>query len=168
MGYNLYIGKKYVDQVLLQEYIDDGYDKDEAEDLSTKAKGEYRTDSPSFGEPTDGSNERWPSYSGWHDVCKGANLMDLFYDGGTLKGGHPGYFQITEEWLNELNARIEVFESIYPQCTPSYDETLESAKVFTMESKQPVNFILCRTEWLKFWCNYAYNTYGEDAVFANS
>ena len=55
MGYNLIIGEKVV------------YD-DDSECSVTWAKSEYLEEAPADGSPTDHTNERWPSYSGWADL----------------------------------------------------------------------------------------------------
>jgi len=187
MGYTLRIGKKSIDndykKVLFKEYLDDGYELEYAEKQSilfaTCVKLENHENAPAFGEPTDYENARWPSYSAWAVFCEITEINFLFYENingvNNFKGGHPGYFYITKEWLSDLNHFIKRFRNKYPNCIASYSTDIDSydtkisyQKYSKKTEQMPVNFMLCRLEWLEYWCNYAVEKYGEEAIFTNS
>jgi len=97
MGYNLSIGEGKMVKVDEDEW-GDGYLNIEVVDVE-------RPDAPAFGEPTDHSNERWPSYSSWANFAEQADLIPTLFqlddngnDTGNIRGGHPGHFLITEQF----------------------------------------------------------------------
>jgi len=182
MGYSFTIGKKVTDEDyykdLVKELIEEeNYTKEEAEveasRIAVKALEEEHSKAPAFGEPTDNMNERWPSYSAWSYMIEMTELERLLLNGNEVKGGHPGYFKITAEWLEELLFMIKRFKKRYPDCIASYDESLETHSV-KIQSKRDreitisVNFLLCRLEWMEYWCVYAFEKYGEEAIFQNT
>jgi len=175
MGYTLVIGEKYIDQNRVKDYIEEDFEEEEAILRSVDAKLEKNDNAPSFGEPTDYENQRWPSYNSWYACISLSGLEDLFYFQKNLKGGHPGFFTITENWLGKLNTKIKEFKNKYPNCQATYDEkhpcnhiTLPYKRTYGQIEDYPINSILCRLEWLSFWCNYAFEKYGKKAIFKNS
>jgi hypothetical protein len=181
MGYTLQIGKKVLDEEykkdLYNELVEDGCTFEEAEEQSSriaiKVLDEKIDTAPAFGEPTDNLNERWPSYSAWSLFTSVTDTEFLFYEkSGEFRGGHPGYFQITKEWLLDLKHYSERFKNRYPECIASYDTELDSANITikydTKGNTVPANFMICRLEWLEYWAEYALSKYGEDAIFSNT
>ena len=90
MGYTLKIGQRVV-----EKDGDGEYDNVEKIELA---------DAPADGSPTDRTNERWPSYSGWGDFTEETGLNAVFFDKekGLLRE-HPGCVPITEWHRQEVN-----------------------------------------------------------------
>ena len=86
MGYSLAIGE-------LTSIIDD--DNGEERPYVECVKHD---DAPAFDEPTDYTNQRWPSYTSWADFAEGVGLSDLLLD--TLIPEHPGIAPILPEHLD--------------------------------------------------------------------
>lgn len=157
---------------------EDGLDKERAILIATSVIKEKVEEAPSFNEPTDKTNSKWPSYTTWSIICYLADLDNLFYEKNDefyeFKGGHPGYFYLTKEWIDELNSKIEKFKINYPNTSKvdnpeveiSYQEIeyLEDGKKHTYLAKD----VTQRLDWLSFWCNYAYDKYYDETVFYNS
>lgn len=153
MGYTLKIGELGVDV----EY-DNNYGLNSSVYANLTVKSERHDQAPAFGEPTDYTNERWPSYSSWSNFCEIAGLTDLFFpDGHSIRGGHPGAFPIEDEFMIQLFERYTEFKEKYPHAVAKFDgdDTLEE------------NGALCRFEWLMYWCNWAHKNC-EQPVFKNS
>ena len=63
MGYNLAIGEAEVDW---------------SEDMVRIDAVTVKLDeAPAFGEPTDHTNTRWPSYTSWSNFCKAMDITDI-------------------------------------------------------------------------------------------
>lgn len=108
------------------------------------ARGETQPNAPAFGEPTDYTNNRWPSYSAWANFCRDTGLYDLFYwDNGRLKGGHPGAHPITKEMQIEINAALERIQKLHPDAKPTFENEIE------------IEGTLCRLTWLKYWVDWS-------------
>lgn len=125
MGYSFIVGEKIED-------------KGDPDCSRVWAENVYLNNAPADGSPTDHTNERWPSYSGWDDLIKDCERHG---DSGVLHElipEHPGYVQLTLE----INLRVQAL-----QCSSSYNHT--------------------RLEWLKFWSDWAVKNC-KDPVFANS
>jgi len=135
MGYNITIGKPYT-------YIVD----EETGETRTEAETVEREDAPAYGEPTDYMNERWPSYSAWADFLDFTGLSKVFFEEGThsLKGGHPGFIEITDEIYSEIKEIYRKYKVKHPFATP----TFETEKFNDMH--------LARFEWLMFWLNHSF------------
>ena len=69
MGYNLTIGELKV------SYCQD----DDCPDVSLTAKGFSHDEAPAFGEISDHTSSRYPSYSAWSDFSMSVGLFSLFY-----------------------------------------------------------------------------------------
>lgn len=98
---------------------------------------------PAFGEPTDHTNQRWPSYSAWANCLRGLGVYDLFYRNGTLIGGHPGVQEITPELYNIFKGRIDDFKARNPCVKPTYDGDIQENQWY------------CRAVWLGYWMKWA-------------
>lgn len=146
MGYSITIG-----ELEIEKHEDDGLD---CSCISFGAKGVRDDNAPAFGEPTDFTNSRWPSYSAWSDCLRDLGLYDLFYCDGHLIGGHPGVRLVTANLVKEVNSRIDEFKRKNPKATPVYDGS-------------DLNGSLCRGEWLVYWLNWAIKNC-KNPVIANS
>lgn len=148
MGYNLIIG-----ELEIEKNPDDGLDSD---CLCFSAKGIYLDNAPAFGEPTDYTNQRWPSYTAWSDFARDSGLYDVLFDqqGRSLVGGHPGVRLVTEGLCNAVKNALEQRKLKYP----------ESIAQFEGEHSDSV---LCRLIWLDFWLDWACKNC-ETPVLANS
>ena len=130
MGYNLTIGEA---KVLIQD----------EEILYISAKSERHDEAPAFDEPTDYTNERWPSYTAWSDFSRAVGLEDVFYEGGNIKGGHPGATPVTKEMQRRINFAIQRMEMQYKGIVAEYDEEKEHQGYY------------CRLQWLKYWVDWS-------------
>ena len=177
MGYSITIGEKvesssYED--IYNDYIEDGETEEEAREHAEcwryGAKSERHDKAPAFGEPTDYTNDRWPSYTSWYEFCESAGLIDLLYDDEkrSLRGGHPGYFHITKHFVQRINAHYKMFKIKYPDATATYDESHNNAGQVCFPFRADQNGVRVRFEWLVYWVDYAFNEYGEDAIIYNS
>lgn len=59
---------------------------------------------PAFGEPTDYTNARWPSYTAWADTAREAGLQELMLE--YLVKPHPGCVRLRKEHLVEVRAAL--------------------------------------------------------------
>ncbi len=152
MGYNLTIG-----EAKIITYTEDGLESASA----VGAKSIARYDAPSFGEPTDGTNERWVSYTSWWDFCEFVGLTHAIYDSEqrSLRGGHHGAFPINEEFKKEVDAAMVRLREKYPFAVAIYGEN---------ENDVPEeNGAMCRLVWLQYWTNYALDNC-TSPMFANT
>lgn len=147
MGYSITIGELSVDTS-----PEDGL---ESSCIFFSAKSVSIEGSPAFGEPTDGTNMRWPSYSAWYKFMDYVGLKDIFYHSGNLIGGHPGVRLVTTELLQ----RVQIAKTQMEMMTPP--------PVATMENYTEKNGYYCRLIWLEYWCTWAINNC-KVPVIANS
>lgn len=147
MGYTLTIGNA---QVFYDNNPDWPYRKIEA-------KGEKLDNAPAFGEPTDYTNSRWPSYTAWHNFCEFTGLEKLFYDEEYgLISTHPGSVPLTSTHKEAVDMAYLKFKKDYPNAVAEFKEN------------NPVkNAFLCRLEWLKFWVDWSLANC-EKPIFYNS
>jgi hypothetical protein len=163
MGYSFTIGQLEIDY---SNESDEPY-------IDISAKGERLDDAPAFDEPTDYTNERWPSYSVWRDFCRTAGLIEMFYGEDREKNiirddylimRHPGCVPLTEAHRSEINEAMVRFMSKYPKAVATYG----NQKGFEADPNNPKeNSVLCRLTWLHFWINWALDNC-DKPVFANS
>lgn len=116
MGYTLKIGQRT-----------EGWAQDARDD-----------NAPAFDEPTDYTNERWPSYTAWAEFCDESGLKSLFYGEGGLLASHPGIVPLTDEHKKAIDA------------------------VGSLSGHNQV-----RLEWLQYWVTWALENCS-DPVFCNS
>lgn len=143
MGYSITIG-----ELLIETHPEDAM---ECSGLSFSANGVRLDDAPAFGEPTDFTNERWPSYSAWHNFTEHCGLHELFFCEGHLIGGHPGVRLVTKEMLDAVEAARMKLESE----TPALVATLDSDSNY------------CRLLWLEYWMRWSLDNC-KTPVIANS
>jgi len=135
MGYSIIIG-----EAKIESYAEDGL---EAQCRIT-AEGASDAAAPAFGEPTDNTNSRWPSYGSWHDFCEQAGITDAIFEGGTLRGGHPGAFPINQEFK-------DVIDGAYHRLRMQAKTLDPDADIFSTE----VGGAWARIQWLKYWTDWA-------------
>lgn len=161
MGYTLIIGNATMD-----------YDKEYCS-LKITAEPIELENSPAYGEPTDGTNQRWPSYIAWKDFTRFVGLYDLFFDKDfngpnceiCLIFEHPGHTVISQYHKQQIDEAYERFYKKYPNCKPGYSPL---ATDFKEDPNWPEeNSYAVRLEWLKFWVDYALQNC-EIPIFYNS
>lgn len=126
MGYNLIIGNVIAGALTCE---DGQYAvRLDVEHIETDA-------APSDGTPTDGTNERWPSYSAWADFCKAVGLYEVFFckENGLLRE-HPGVFKLEQTHLLEVRA---------------------AGERLSKRSAQDNELHRGRLAWLEFWIDHA-------------
>ena len=159
MGYNLTIGELRV------ETYDDGPEYD---NIRLTAESQEHETAPAFGEPTDYTNERWPSYTAWHEFCIKADIHDIMYDGrNDIIGGHPGVRVITKSFVDEINKRYKRFLMQNPEAKATYGKEDPNDPLGYDTDNPDCNNVLCRFEWLRYWTNWAYENC-KVPVLANS
>ena len=92
-----------------------------------------RDNAPAFGEPTDYTNQRWPSYSAWEGFTKSTGLHDMFFNKKTgLMRKHPGMERLIKKHKEMVDKAV-------------YDYTPRQGNDFNYQ----------RLLWLKFWVDWA-------------
>jgi hypothetical protein len=155
MGYTLKIGQ-------LEKVVDEDYSFDTAESVRLD-------NAPAFGEPTDYTNSRWPSYTSWHNFSRFVNLEDLFYNKETgLIRQHPGCFKLTQEHKEIIDKAYSDFYQKYPNCKPGYSPNIDEKNgIYEDKSWSEEKSWAVRLEWLKFWVDWSLENCSEP-VFYNS
>lgn len=163
MGYTIKIGEAVVDW--------------QPDFVGIDAKDERLAIAPAFGEPTDHTNARWPSYSGWADFLRVAGLTDLFFNqenvgSGELKigdtwisplmGQHPGFAPLNEAVRDFVREKLRAYREAHPDHRPEFPPLrpeLAPRGVFA----RPEDYVqdrrydgnLCSFIWLDFWIDWA-------------
>ncbi|WP_277967074.1 hypothetical protein [Pantoea trifolii] len=148
MGYSFTIGNLEV-----EKEPENGLDSD---CISFSAKGVKLAGSPAFGEPTDETNQRWPSYSSWSNFLDSVGLYEVFFnENGHLIGGHPGVRLVTKEMVDVVsNKRSELEEA-----NPALKADFNTGRV--------IDGYYCRLIWLDYWLKWSFENC-ETPVIANS
>ena len=128
-----------------------------------RVEGAKHDDAPAFGEPTDYTNERWPSYSAWAESMKALGLHDLFLgrdSGEALMQNHPGCAMLTPEHAKTIKDAV--------------------AKRRRANGNRPAGFLydikgnptgldgdehLARGEWLTYWVSWAVENCETPAIY---
>lgn len=112
-------------------------------------------DAPAFGEPTDYTNARWPSYSAWADFCRDTGLYDMFLDKEedyALIANHPGIAPINAGHLARVQAAIVQRKLATGDKPPGFwDYDKETNK----EIDNGKDYQLVRLLWLEYWMKWA-------------
>ena len=171
MGYSLTIGEAYL-------HWEPGY-------CTIEAKGEKHSNAPAFGEPTDYTNSRWPSYTAWHDSMEKLDLLDFMFNEFEYEGesypslieDHPGVMPITKEYLDYLKLKLDEYKSKNPthiaKLPPPKEGAIPIIKgslIYRDEDRDnnPIyDSALCRGEWLLYWIEWAVNNC-KQPVFVNT
>ena len=144
MGYTLTIGQAEVSW--------------DGEESRIGAKEMKLDNAPAFGEPTDYTNSRWPSYVNWDNCVRALRIEEIFFGEGVKFNGevlppllaeHPGIVPITKghyEWIKE---KIETYRERHPDHVAKFDGNLR------------------RAEWLLFWLKWAIENCS-NPIFENS
>jgi len=150
MGYNIKIGELEV-----TFSTEDG--RESVVELNAKTEDEREESFLNVGEPTDGTNMRWPTYTSWANFAEKADLYEFFFDDceGLIRQ-HPAVYPLCEEHRQIVNEKYRSFKKKYPESIPSYEY-----------EDNEVNGALVRLEWLKYWINWALDNC-EKPVFCNS
>lgn len=158
MGYTLTIGE------LSTTVTDDGLESC----VWNRAEGVHLENAPAFGEPTDHTNSRWPSYTAWRDFTRFTGLEDFFYDESTgILRNHPGCVPLKKEHKEILDKAYADFYIKFPNAKASYSPKA-LADMFTEDKDWPEeNNYAVRLEWLKFWVDWALENC-KTPVFYNS
>lgn len=150
MGYNLAIGNGTLKR----------YDEDDESYFRIEVETVKHETAPAFGEPTDYTNKRWPSYTQWSCV------MDFYgIDKTIFIQEHPGAVPLTRWHKDYINAKYEEYKKKYPDSVAEYPEQNEMGFFKTEGRECDIN--LCRLEWLKYWINWAVDNC-ENPTFYNS
>jgi len=148
MGYTLAIGEaKLETNKVGDEWVEDIQE----EYVRITVDSLRHDDAPAFGEDTDYTNYRWPSYSRWHSFCKYAELEHVFYEidehennTGHLRGGHPGCIPITP--------------AVKEAVDKSYNRLKMQAKTLNPEDSiwtSEIGGAWARVQWLKYWIDWS-------------
>lgn len=176
MGYNLRIGEAIID------WSEDG--------VSIDAESVTLDSSPAFGEPTDHTNMRWPSYTSWAKFCRTIEIVDVMMNeknGGSgevevngkwiqcLMPTHPGAAPITREHLTAIRESVDSYKKRHPDHFAKFPLPREGAVPVFSNNYREEDYVddprydgeLCRAEWLLFWVEWALDNC-ERPVFVNS
>lgn len=151
MGYNLTIGEAGfdVDEVggSWTETVQDEY-------ICVTAESVELPDAPAFGEPTDHTNQRWPSYGQWYDFCEGVGILPITFEmnedecTGSIRGGHPGFFPITKAFKEAVDHAYDNWKTQHPDAVPEY--------ILQADGEYDIGCsYLARLTWLKYWTDWA-------------
>jgi hypothetical protein len=142
MGYTIGIGQ------LVTEHYDETY-------VGYGVEGAHHDEAPAFGEPTDFTNARWPSYSSWQDALFETGTEKVFFTPtGHVIGEHPGFREITQELYDEFKTNMTAFEDKHPDIKATYKGTVNDGRY-------------CRLVWLDYWLKWALANC-ENPVIVNS
>jgi hypothetical protein len=110
-------------------------------------------DAPAFGEPTDRTNSRWPSYSVWRDFARDVGLEDFFYckERGLIRS-HPGCFLLQGHHLEEIRAARLRRQGSNGGRPPGFWDEDEKTHQYIDNGNDPE---LARLIWLEYWVNWA-------------
>lgn len=144
---------------------------------------------PAFGEPTDGTNARWPSYTAWADFCRALEITDIMFDarnGGSdecevngeyvipLINNHPGHTPICSAHVQYIEAKVAAYKKIHPDHVAKYPPVKEGCEdkgwitpKESLEDDPRYDGMLCRAEWLVYWMRWALENC-ERPVFVNT
>lgn len=102
---------------------------------------------PAYGEPTDYTNSRWPSYSAWADTLNALGLYPMFMDRNeetALMAEHPGCAMLTAEHVGKIRDAVNAYRARV------------TALGFHAGFKDPHGDPhLARAEWLLYWVEWA-------------
>ena len=159
MGYTLTIGQleTTIEYEGLESYI-----RNDAETAKLDT-------APAFGEPTDYTSTRWPSYSSWANAMRFVGLYDLMFneDFGLIRK-HPDCVPLVKEHKEIIDKAYKDFYEKYPNCKAGYSPKTNESKGIYEDPEWPIeNGMATRLEWLKYWVDWALENCSKP-VFYNS
>ena len=159
MGYTLRIGE------LETSITDDGLESVVYND----AKSETRDDAPAFGEPTDKTNSRWPSYTQWSNAMKFIGLHEFMFNKETgLIRNHPDCVPLKKEHKEIIDKAYADFYTKYPNAKAGFSPKINEKEGIYEDNEWPAeNDYAVRLEWLKYWVDWALENC-KQPVFFNS
>lgn len=158
MGYTLTIGE------LETTITDDGLESC----VWNQAKNVHLDNAPAFGEPTDYTSSRWPSYTAWANFARFVDLYDFFYDKSTgLIRQHPGCVPLKKEHKEIIDEAYKKFYEKYPNAKAGFSPKEKEDMFFEDKDWPEENAYAVRLEWLKFWVDWALENC-KNPVFENS
>jgi hypothetical protein len=110
---------------------------------------------PAFGEPTDHTNSRWPSYSAWTETMHTLNLYDLFLNrdnDDALMRRHPGCVLLTADHLSQIEGAVEARRKTNGGRPAGFGDMGD------------MDCDLARGEWLLYWVRWAVETCETPAI----
>lgn len=151
MGYSISIGELKISK-------EDGYTFRTAETVRLD-------NAPAYGEPTDYTNERWPSYSSWGNAMDFLDLNNLMFNDRTgLMRKHPATYRLTKKHKAAIDKAYVKFYQKYPNAKAGFSP---KATMFQLDKDWPEeNNWAVRLEWLKFWVDWALENC-KNPVFSN-
>ena len=103
MGYTLTIGNAVVGDMPTKNEVVEG--RDGRIEVQIDIETVTLDNAPADGSPTDHENQRWPSYSAWHDFGQETGLHQLFFNEQEgLMRDHPGCFMLTPDHLTTIKS----------------------------------------------------------------
>ena len=146
MGYTLKIGE------LKTEVYD--YEEDDAPYFYHTVETQRNEDAPAFNEPTDHTNERWPSYTAWANAMRALGLYDfMFNEESGLIRNHPDCVPLTKKHKEIIDKAYKEFYEKYPECKAGYSPN--STLTYNDPAWPEINSYAVRLEWLKYWVDWA-------------
>lgn len=124
------------------------HDKEDGE-LHAKwvVEGVRHESAPAFGEPTDYTNARWPSYTAWANTLNDLGLYAAFLDrdaDDAMMREHPGCVMLTPDHGSTIRSAVDTYR------------TKVQAEGKRAGFKGPdADATLARAEWLVYWVDWA-------------
>jgi hypothetical protein len=164
MGYDLKIGEAIIDS-------------DESGYVGVRTIGKALPDAPAYGEPTDGTSSRWPSYGGWAATMRALRLTEVMFTEGDrcefewqddyfqpLINRHPGATRIVPAHAEAVEAALLAYRAAHP----THEARLPKPKpgavaivgqhIYRQEDlidDPTADVNLCRGDWLLYWLKWA-------------
>lgn len=113
-------------------------------------KPEKHDTAPAFGEITDFTNERWPSYTAWYNFIREVGLEQLFST--DLFKSHPGIVELTPDHQEQIRAALNRRRKQFPQAYPGFQEDDFGKPLPNSSNADPM---LVRLIWLDYWVSWA-------------
>lgn len=137
-----------------------------SEDTVGSVTSVHLEEAPAFGEPTDYTNARWPSYSGWANFLKETGLEWLSprtsheFKGEDVRRGipalmveHPGVSPVLPVHLAAIEEALVTYRAkIGLDKQPGWPVDMKGAAVAGAEH---LDGNLARLTWLRFWVKWA-------------
>ena len=163
MGYNLIIGEAVI------KVEEDWEDQTDGIYVSVRAEGQMHPGAPAFNEPTDHTNERWPSYTAWTAFLIAAGIKEFFFNYNTtdIKGGHPGGFALTKEDIIITEQALRRLKARYPDAAALIDQGTKYGDGYNSEDPCEGFGWVARAMWLHYWVKWAVENC-KRPVFANT